>query len=131
MNRVALLVLMVGALVPACSADCSDSVAEYPPPAIRIEGVDVPWTAWQCVGYNADTMDGPTTIEVSGDGLVEIEVPLDDGALVEVRANLADEQVTLAAERDLSYRLPDGATSLDVSVCTEDDRCGFYRPELG
>lgn len=131
MNRVALLVLTVGALVPGCSVDCWDSVDDYPPPEIRIEGVDVSWESWQCVGYNADNFDVSPIVTVSDDRIVEVEVPLSDGARVEVRANLLDEQITLAAERDLSDRVPDEATSLDVSVCTEDDRCAFYRPELG
>jgi hypothetical protein len=93
-------------------------------------GADVRRPAWQCFGFNADTFDEPTTIEVSNDGIVEVEVPLDDGAQIEVRADLVDEQVTLAPQPDRSYRVPDGATSLLVSVCTADDRCGFYRPQL-
>lgn len=120
--------------VPAC-AEIAD---RYPPETVTMIGserVEIPFTSWECPGYNADTFDEDMPLlRVGPDGKVLVNGEMRDGVQLDVRALVGGEvvQLDVAIKREEALiNLPEGAGSLLVRMCTADARCANYEADIG
>lgn len=116
--------------------DCSDAVGEYPPDTITLAvagaAVAVPWSSWECPGYNADSFIEPVVVEGRAGSPAEIQLRAEEDSRVRVAAHPADggSWVDLPVESlDGSgwvFALPSEGHELRVRVCSADGRCATY-----
>jgi len=119
-------------LLAGCSAPCQDSLGDYPPPHIvvtGVESVEVPHIAWECPGYNSDSMDPPPSVTPDAERQLRVEMTLEEDSTVEVR--VGDESALLdpgptEGANSWVVEIPDPAEPLRVRVCAADDRCALY-----
>lgn len=144
------IVVMAVAVVACVSADpedpsaasgtsaCVEMAGVYPPGTVTLVGlerVEVPFTSWECAGYNQDTFEEDLPVfRVGRDHEVVVKVEMRDGAELDVRAVTAGDQVHLDAAVDgdaASVTLPEGTESVIVRMCTADGRCANYEADVG
>lgn len=100
----------------------------YPPPTIRLIGAApsliplIPWTSWECSGYNANTWETPTEVALEADRRLAVDVALKDDASLTVRIE-GQETSPLPGEM---FVLPPGEIDLLIRLCTGDGRCATY-----
>jgi hypothetical protein len=129
MLAVCLLGIQLGA---ACSAPCQDSLGVYPPPSITVTGVEaveVPHIAWECPGFNSDSMDPPPSVAPDAEGQLLLEVTLDPGSTVDARfANLpvALDPAPSVGPNSWALHVPEDGEPLVVRICSADDACAMY-----
>jgi hypothetical protein len=110
---------------------CRDSPGSYPPATITVTGAEpvaVPWTSWSCLGYDADTFEGPVPVALGGD-TVRMDVPIEDGAELEVRFDGTAVDVDPGASSQ-AVVVPPAASAIFVRLCTDDGRCANYEAVL-
>ena len=119
--------------VPGGDPDCHEMLGKYPPETIVIEGlrpVDVPYTSWSCLGYDADTFkEQLPTLSSSANGEMTMTVAFRDDPIFEIRAETATERIALDGEvegESVTFRLPEATERLWVRMCTSDGRCANY-----
>jgi hypothetical protein len=119
-------------LQTSCSPPCQDSLGSYPPPQIVVTGaetVDVPYIAWECPGFNSDSMDPPPSVAPDPAGEVRVEMTLEPGSTVEFR--FGNQPVSLdhqpaAGANSWSLRTTVPGEPLITRLCSEDGRCAVY-----
>jgi hypothetical protein len=115
-----------------CSAPCQDSLGVYPPDHIVVTGVEsvkIPYIAWECPGYNSDSIDPPPSVAPDSERQLRVDVTLEEGSIVEVR--VGDDPAPInpgpaAGANSWVFQIPDLAEPLRVRVCSADDRCALY-----
>lgn len=69
----------------------------YPPSAVTLvgsESIEVPFTSWECPGYNQDTFEEDQPVLRPGPAAeIRVEVEIRDGAVLDIRANTVSEEV--------------------------------------
>jgi hypothetical protein len=126
------LIALAAILLPtSCSAPCRESLGSYPPPTIAVTGaerVDVPHIAWECPGFNSDSIDPPPSVAPGPEGEVRVEMTLEPGSTVEIQ--FGNESVPLdhqpvAGANSWTLRTVPGEP-LITRLCSEDGRCAMY-----
>jgi hypothetical protein len=118
--------------VAGCSTPCQDFLGVYPPDHIVVTGADsveVPHIAWECPGYNSDSMDPPPSVAPDSEQQLRVDVTLEEGSLVEVRVGDEPAPVDPAPTEGANFwvfEIPDPAEPLIVRICSADDRCALY-----
>ena len=130
---VGLLALLMGA---GCSSPCQESLGTYPPDHIivtGVEAVDVPHIAWECPGFHSDSMDPPPSVAPNGQGLVRVDVHLEDGSTIEVRFGnqpAALDPSPTEGDNSWSFQVAATAEPLIVRLCSAEEACAMYWANL-
>jgi hypothetical protein len=119
-------------------ANCAELKGVYPPESVTVvaaEAVEAPFTAWGCQGYDSEgTVEGIPALLVGPAQEVRIEVPLEDGGQLEVRAltPTGERRLDVSADGDSHAvaLLPEESTGLLIRLCTNDGRCANYEVNL-
>jgi hypothetical protein len=118
--------------IAGCGTPCQDFLGVYPPDHIvvtGVESVEVPHIAWECPGYNSDSMDPPPSVAPDSEQQLRVDVTLEEDSLVEVRVGDGPAPVDPAPVEGANswvFRIPDPAEPLRVRICSADDRCALY-----
>jgi len=118
--------------VVGCSAPCQDFLGVYPPDHIVVTGaesVEVPHIAWECPGYNSDSIDPPPSVAPDSEQRLHVEVALEEGSTVEARFGNQEVPVDPApveGPNSWVFLVPDPAEPLIVRLCSAEDRCALY-----
>jgi hypothetical protein len=127
------LVALAAIFLPAsCGGPCQESLGSYPPPQIVVTGaetVQVPHIAWECPGFNSDSIDPPPSVSPDPEGEVLVEMTLEPGSSVEFR--FGNQSVTLdhppvAGANAWTLRTIAPGEPLITHLCSEDGRCALY-----
>jgi hypothetical protein len=119
-------------LASGCSTPCPEYEGVYPPPHIKVTGaetVEVPHIAWECPGYNSDSMELPPSVAPGTDEQLQVEVVLEAGTTAEVRFGNEHIPVDPAPREGANawvFQVPTPSEPLIVRLCSEDDRCALY-----
>jgi len=144
LTRKAPLLIVVASLVLGCSSPasnpeglsgCDRQVGEYPPDSMTLVGstrVEVPYSSWSCPGYHADNFLEPPSLEIGDDLKIAFEVPIEDGATIELNAVVDGERFPLSITDvgSQAVEVPAGAEEISIRVCTADLRCAMYVADL-
>jgi hypothetical protein len=118
--------------VVGCNAPCQDSLGVYPPDHIVVTGaesMEVPHIAWECPGYNSDSIDPPPSVVPDSEQRLQVEIALEEGSTVEVRFGNQEQPVDPApveGPNSWVFLVPGSSEPLIVRLCSAEDRCALY-----
>lgn len=108
----------------AGTSPCVEMAGVYRPGTVTLVGserVEVPYTSWECTGYNQDTLEEDQPVLRPGpDDAMHVEVEIRDGAALDIRASTVNDEVRLEVvyeDDGASVSLPEGTQSVFVRMC--------------
>jgi hypothetical protein len=132
-RRLGLVILALCWLVLiACSPPCRDALGTYPPSHITVTGaetIEVPHIAWECPGYNSDTIEPPPSVAPDEQGNLQVDLTMEPGSTIDVdfgNQPMVIDPAPVDGANTWLFHQPRPSEPLVIRLCSEEEACAMY-----